>query len=51
MDFTEAPARVEAKALDNAGLKVADVDFWEINEAFSVVGIVNEKQLSLDAKQ
>lgn len=51
VDFTEAPARAAAKALDNAGLKVADIDFWEINEAFSVVGIVNEKQLCLDARR
>ncbi len=46
--FTTAPAKAVPKALDKAGLKASEVDFWEFNEAFSVVGIVNTKLLELD---
>ena len=34
--------------MDKAGLKASEIDFWEFNEAFSVVGIVNTKLLELD---
>lgn len=46
--FTTAPAKAVPKALNKAGLKASDVDFWEFNEAFSVVGIVNTRLLELD---
>lgn len=46
--FTTAPAKAVPKALDKAGLKASEIDFWEFNEAFSVVGIVNTKLLELD---
>ena len=46
--FTTAPSIAIPKALDKAGLTTADVDFWELNEAFSVVGIANTKILGLD---
>lgn len=47
--FTTAPAKAVPVALNRAGLKKEDIDFWEFNEAFSVVGIVNTQILSLDA--
>jgi acetyl-CoA C-acetyltransferase len=46
--FTTAPAKALPKALDKAGLSVTDVDFFEFNEAFSVVGIANAKILGLE---
>ena len=46
--FTTAPAEAVPKALKKANIEVADVDFWELNEAFSVVGIVNTQKLGLD---
>ena len=46
--FTTAPAKALPKALDKAGLKVADVDFFEFNEAFAVVGLANAQILGLD---
>ncbi len=46
--FTTAPSKALPKALDKAGLKVTDIDFFEFNEAFSVVGLVNNKILGLD---
>ena len=47
--FTTAPAKALPKALNKAGIKHYDVDFFEFNEAFSVVGIANMKILGLDA--
>lgn len=47
--FTTAPALAIPKAIKNAGLTENDVDFYEINEAFSAVAIANQKQLNLDA--
>lgn len=41
--FTTAPTLAIPKALSKAGLKVEDVHFWEINEAFSVVALANAK--------
>ncbi|MES2545775.1 MAG: acetyl-CoA C-acyltransferase [Bacteroidota bacterium] len=46
--FTTAPAKALPKALAKAGLSIADVDFFEFNEAFSVVGLANSKILGLD---
>lgn len=46
--FTTAPSLAIPKALDKAGLTTADVDFWELNEAFAVVGMANTKILGLD---
>ena len=46
--FTTAPSIAIPKALEKAGLTTSDVDFWELNEAFSVVGIANTKILGLD---
>ncbi len=46
--FTTAPSLAIPKALDKAGLTVADIDLWELNEAFSVVGIANNQALGLD---
>jgi acetyl-CoA C-acetyltransferase len=45
--FTTAPAKALPKALDKAGLKTSDIDFFEFNEAFSVVGLANSKILGL----
>jgi len=49
--FTTAPAKALPKALDKAGISQDDVDFFEFNEAFSVVGIANMKILGLDANR
>ncbi|MFT4645633.1 MAG: acetyl-CoA C-acetyltransferase [Planctomycetota bacterium] len=46
--FTTAPTPAVNKALKKANLKSTDIDFWELNEAFAVVGIVNTKKLGLD---
>ena len=46
--FTTSPAKALPKALDKAGLTVADVDYFEFNEAFAVVGLANTKILDLD---
>ena len=47
--FTTAPAKALPVALKKAGLEVSDVDFFEFNEAFSVVGLANNKILGLDS--
>lgn len=46
--FTTSPAKALPKALDKAGITLNDVDFFEFNEAFSVVGLANIKILGLD---
>jgi acetyl-CoA C-acetyltransferase len=46
--FTTAPSKALPVALKRAGLENSDVDFWELNEAFAVVGIVNNRELGLD---
>jgi acetyl-CoA C-acetyltransferase len=46
--FTTAPAKALPKALDKAGVIPQDVDFYELNEAFSVVGLANIQLLNLD---
>ncbi|WP_168194560.1 acetyl-CoA C-acyltransferase [Antarcticibacterium arcticum] len=45
--FTTAPAKALPKALDKAGISKDDVDFFEFNEAFAVVGLANMKLLGL----
>jgi acetyl-CoA C-acetyltransferase len=47
-DFTTAPALAVPLALEAAGLSMADVDYHEINEAFSVVALANMKIMDLD---
>ncbi|KAM3440586.1 hypothetical protein MY4824_002034 [Beauveria thailandica] len=47
--FTVAPALAIPKAIKHAGLTDKDVDYYEINEAFSVVALANLKQLNLPA--
>ncbi|MFL9831461.1 acetyl-CoA C-acyltransferase [Flavobacterium sp. ST-87] len=49
--FTTSPAKALPKALDKAGITLNDVDFFEFNEAFSVVGLANIKILNLDSKK
>ena len=46
--FTTAPAKALPKALDRAGVSIDDIDFFEFNEAFSVVGLANMKLLGLE---
>lgn len=47
--FTTAPAKALPKALEKANIKTEEVDFFELNEAFSVVGLANIKLLNLDS--
>ncbi len=46
--FTTAPAKALPKALNKAGVSIDQIDFFEFNEAFSVVGIANTKLLNID---
>ena len=46
--FTTSPSLAVPKALEKAGLQMAEMDYVELNEAFSVVGIVNTQKLKLD---
>ena len=46
--FTTAPAKAVPKALAKANLSAGEIDYWELNQAFSVVGLVNTKLLGLD---
>ncbi len=47
--FTTSPSLVVPKAVEKAGLKMSDIHYFELNEAFSVVGLVNIKLMNLDA--
>ena len=47
--FTTTPSLAVPKAVSKAGLAMTDVDFVELNEAFSVVGIANMQKMNLDA--
>ncbi len=47
--FTTTPSLALPKAVAKAGLKMTDLEFVELNEAFSVVGIVNMQKMGLDA--
>ena len=49
--FTTAPSLAIPKAMQMAGIDKADVDFFEINEAFSAVAIANNRQLALDPEK
>ncbi|KAJ3698260.1 hypothetical protein LUZ61_001965 [Rhynchospora tenuis] len=49
--FTTSPALAIPKALSNAGLNASQVDFYEINEAFSVVALANQKLLGLPSEK
>jgi acetyl-CoA C-acetyltransferase len=49
IDFPIAPAAAIEQALSRAQLKAADVDLWEINEAFAVVAMANSKLVGLSA--
>ena len=49
--FTTAPAKALPIALGKAGLAITDVDYFELNEAFSVVGLANMKILDLHASK
>lgn len=46
--FTTTPSLAVPKAVAKAGLKMEDISYWELNEAFSVVGIENTKRMKLD---
>lgn len=49
--FTTTPSIAVPKAVAKAGLKMEDVEYFELNEAFSVVGIVNMQKMGLHANQ
>lgn len=49
--FTTAPAKAIPIALGKAGLSTSDIDYWELNQAFSVVGLANIAELNLDASK
>ncbi len=49
--FTTTPSLAVPKAVAKAGLQISDVHFFELNEAFSVVGIVNSEKMKLYPKQ
>lgn len=46
--FTTAPAKALPKAIEKAGISLGDVDYFEFNEAFAVVGLANAKILGLN---
>jgi acetyl-CoA C-acetyltransferase len=46
-----APAPASQRALDKAGMKVSDIDLWEINEAFAVVPLQTIKKLGIDPER
>lgn len=49
--FTTAPSKALPKAIAKAGISLDNVDYFEFNEAFSVVGLVNTKILGLDGEK
>ena len=49
--FTTTPSLAVPKAIKKAGLQITDIDYFELNEAFSVVGIVNIQKMKLDASK
>ena len=49
--FTTAPSKAIPVALKRAGLEASDIDYWELNEAFSVVGLVNMKLMGLSPEK
>src|SRR3989337_3812058 len=46
--FTTTPSLAVPKAVEKAGLKMEEIDYWELNEAFAVVGIENTRRMKLD---
>jgi acetyl-CoA C-acetyltransferase len=46
--FTTTPSLAVPKAVAKAGLQMEDINYWELNEAFAVVGIENSKHMKLD---
>ncbi len=46
--FTTTPSKAMPKAIEKANLKISDIDYFEINEAFSVVALANSKILNLN---
>jgi acetyl-CoA C-acetyltransferase len=46
--FTVTPSLAVPKAVAKAGLKMEEIEYWELNEAFAVVGIENSKRMKLD---
>ncbi|MBK8338833.1 MAG: acetyl-CoA C-acyltransferase [Flavobacteriales bacterium] len=46
--FTTTPAKALPRAVEKAGLKMSDISYFELNEAFSVVGIANTRLMNLD---
>ncbi len=46
--FTTSPSLAVPRAVQKAGLTMADIDYWELNEAFAVVGIENTRRMQLD---
>jgi acetyl-CoA C-acetyltransferase len=49
--FTTTPSLAVPKAVEKAGLKMGDINYFELNEAFSVVGLANIKLMNLDASK
>jgi acetyl-CoA C-acetyltransferase len=49
--FTTTPSKAVPLAIAKAGLSASDIDFYEINEAFSVVALANNKILGLDSNK
>lgn len=49
--FTMAPSKAVPVALKKANMEIGDIDYWELNQAFSVVGLANIKALGLDASK
>jgi acetyl-CoA C-acetyltransferase len=49
--FTTTPSLAVPKAVEKAGLKMGDIGYFELNEAFSVVGLANIKLMNLDASK
>lgn len=49
--FTTSPALAVPKAVAKAGLKMEDISYFELNEAFSVVGLANIQKMNLDASK
>ena len=47
--FTTSPSLALPKAIERAGISINEIDFFELNEAFAVVGLANNKLLSLNA--
>ncbi len=46
--FTTSPSIAVPKAVEKAGLQMKDIQYWELNEAFAVVGIENSRRMNLD---